>query len=95
MTMIGWNHFEHIPKQVISDRRFWWSFLQRNFDSVLNILVELSKDLHCIVCGNLSTNFTSKGSLASHIRYHRTESLNYYLDNVIQKTPDELEELIE
>ena len=95
MSLIGWNHFERFPKKVVADHKFWWSFLQRNFDSVLNILVGISNNLHCIVCADLSRNYSSKGSLASHIRSHRVETVNYYLDNVIQIEPEDLESMLE
>ena len=67
----------------------------RNYDKTIKILVALSKDLHCLLCGNLSLNFNFKSSLAEHYRtYHKKRTVDFFLNDVATKTPEELEEML-
>lgn len=70
--------------------------IYRNFDRVIKIIVELSKDNRCIICGILSLNYKSKASLANHlIFFHRKRTMEYIRDKVMTLTLNEYRKLID
>jgi len=88
----GWTHFGKNPRIVEADKLQWWFFLNRNFDQIISIIIAVSNELKCIICGKKeSPEFKNFAGLGIHLRYHRTKTLNWWLDNIIQKSPQELE----
>jgi|APSaa5957512535_1039671.scaffolds.fasta_scaffold03375_5 hypothetical protein len=94
--MKRWNHFSINPYQENADCNQWMMFIFRNFPTAIEILIAISKNFKCVVCGNLSLNYTAKSSLNNHLNHvHKRQTALYFLDNVATKTPDELGDLLE
>ena len=92
----GWTIFSPIIKKEIADDIFWKNYIKRNIGKGVAILVTISKDLRCVVCGELSLNYTTKASLARHVQFgHFWRTVEYILENIISIKPDELEEMME
>ena len=80
---------------VNTEKDHWLKHISRNWDKVVRILVALSINLRCLICADLSLNYTAKSSLANHYRtVHRRRTKEFFLYNVATKDPDELEELL-
>ena len=96
MTLhILWNHFAKFPYQESADFKDWRMLVFRNFDRVIRIIIEISNDLKCVICKDLSLNYTAKSSLAEHYRtYHKKRTVDFFLNDVATKTPEELEEML-
>ena len=93
--MKGWNHHHYIPRQVDTTKQFWWSESNRNFDHIVSTILSLCKEMRCIVCGDKeSPNFKSFAGLAIHLKYHRPKTIEWWLNNIITKSPKELQEYI-
>ena len=90
----GWNHFSTTPQIVCADKVFWNKFLYKNLDRIIRILANITKDTQCIVCGEYSMNFTSRSSLAIHVKNHPRNTINHWLKNFIFKSPEELENIL-
>jgi len=88
---IGFNHFQKNPGIIIADEIFWIRSLYRNIDKIIRILSIIPKETRCLVCADLSLNFTTRSSLASHLRNHARATIRFWLDNFISKSPEELE----
>ena len=92
----GYTIFSSIIKKEIADKIFWQYYIKKNIGKGIAILVSISKDLHCVVCGELSLNYTTKASLAKHVQFaHFWNTVDYILENIISKKPDELEEMMD
>ncbi|MBL7002001.1 MAG: hypothetical protein ISR80_04515 [Nitrosopumilus sp.] len=92
----GYTIFSSIIKKETADEKFWRYYIRRNILKAVTILISISDDLGCMICGELSLNYNSKASLAHHIRFghfHQTE--DYILENIVTKEPDELEEMMD
>lgn len=90
--MKRWNHFTKFPYEEDTLVNNWRMLVYRNFDKTIRILIELSENLECVICQDLSLNYTTKPSLANHYLYvHKRKTTDYFLDYVATKTPDELE----
>jgi len=90
----GWNHIALHPRLIDTEKTFWWNNSERHIDQVITIVLSLCKELKCIVCGNKeSLNFKSFASLTIHLRYHRARTIQWWLDNIITKSPKELNEM--
>jgi hypothetical protein len=94
MNIKGYAHFTKSPEIVTADKLFWLGFLYRNLDKVVTIITNIPKDLVCIVCGTESLHYTSRSTLAKHIRHHSRSTCDYWLDNYINKSPEELESIL-
>ncbi len=90
----GHAHFTNTPEIVTADKLFWLGFLYRNLDKVVAILVEITDDFSCKVCGDLSLNYTSKSSLANHMRHHARATIEFWLKYFINISPEDLESMI-
>lgn len=91
----GYTHPLNSEK-ITADKSQWMIFLFRNFDKVIRIIIELSNNLKCVVCQDLSLNYTAKSSLARHYRvYHRKSTAEYFIKHVVPLSPDELTERFE
>lgn len=90
----GWNHFSPTPKIEEADRPFWDNFLKHNLDRITTVLANIPNDLICIVCGNESLQYANRSRLANHIRNHAIRTCNYWFDNIISKSPEELESIL-
>ena len=77
--------FEQIAKHIY-----------RNFPRAIKILVKIANENKCVICENLSLNYKSKASLGNHLNFiHRKRTMEYFRDNVMTLTLDELEEKID
>lgn len=93
--MKRWNLFAKFPYEEDADLNNWLMLVFRNFDKTIRLIIELSKNLKCVVCKDLSLNYTAKSSLAEHYRtYHKRKTAEYFLENIATKNPDELESLL-
>jgi len=92
--IVGWIQWGTNPKIVSADPKFWIRFLYRNLDRISIYLVKIPKTTSCIVCGIYSLNFTSRSSVLVHIKNHAKATVNYWLDNMISKSPEELESIL-
>ena len=90
----GWNVLQKFPEVISADEVFWVRFLFRNLNKITKILTIIPKETKCIVCENLSLNFTSRSSLANHIKNHGRETVYFWLNNFVSKSPDELESML-
>jgi len=86
------NIYAEFPYQEDATLEQWRFLIYRNYDKTIKILVALSKDLHCLLCGNLSKNYNFESSLAEHYRFgHQKRPLaDYTIENILNKTSDEL-----
>jgi len=94
----GHDHLTNHSEKINADYQFWTRHVSRNFDVALKIVIQATVDdqLTCIVCKDLSLNFHSQSSLASHYRYtHKPQIIEFYLKHLIGKTPDQLRQIIE
>ena len=74
---------------------FCKGYVRKNILKGINILVILSDDLHCLVCGNISRNYKSEGSLAYHLQFdHFYQTIDYILNKIVTLEPDKLQEKI-
>ena len=89
-----WNHFDKFPYQEDATIEEWQWLIFRNYDKTIKILVALSKNLKCLLCGDCSLNYTTKGSLARHYRweYNKFMIANWFIEHVLSKSPDEMDE---
>jgi hypothetical protein len=94
MNIKGYTHFKKSPRFLKTDKNFWLGFLLSNLDKIVTIYVNVTDDFKCIVCKDESLNYTSKSSLARHIRHHARDSVEFWLKYFISKTPEELESMI-
>ena len=93
--MLGWNHHIIHPRQVDTTKEFWQGLSNRHFDHVVSVIIALCKEMKCVVCGyKESPNFKSFAGLAIHLRFHRAKTIEWWLDNIITKTPKELQEFV-
>jgi len=91
-TLIRWNLFAQNPYMENASIVQWMVLIFRNFDRVIRIMVELSKDLKCLICKDLSLNYKARSSLADHYwNVHKRRTAEYFLDNVATIDPEELE----
>ena len=90
----GWNHFSRVPGIVDADRIFWNRYLYRNLEKIVRILVILTDESSCIVCGKYSMNYSNRSNLAFHIQDHSKKTINYWLNIVTCKSPDDLESIL-
>jgi len=90
------NIFAKTPYYEDATIEQWRFLIYRNFDKTIKILVGLSKDLNCLLCGDLSKNYNFESKLAGHYRYgHNKKPIaNYTIENVLNKSPDELGDLL-
>ena len=73
----------------------WDKYIGKNILKGIEILVNLSDNFECIVCP-YSQNYTTKGSLAYHLRFkHYKNTVEYIRKNIITKTSDELGDLLD
>lgn len=89
----GWDHFRKPPKPVEAWKNQWRDILKLHFYEMTKILIDISKDTECIVCGEYSSNHTTKGRLMEHIKDHGDDAIEYWITHIIQKSPKELEAL--
>ena len=94
MMLTGYAHFSNMSDLVDADHTHWIRYLYRNMEAIIRIMVSISENLHCMVCDDLSLNYTTKASLANHYREHRKQTVQHFLDNYTTKTPEELHEII-
>ncbi|MBL7002370.1 MAG: hypothetical protein ISR80_06420 [Nitrosopumilus sp.] len=90
----GYLHFKTSPRFLKTDRNFWLGFLLANLDNIVAVFVNITDEFKCVVCGDISLNYTSKSSLARHIRYHSRSTIDFWLNYFITKSPEELESMI-
>lgn len=91
----GHDHFIIIPRIVIADKMFWVHYGYRKIDEVASIILSLCKEMMCIVCGDKeSPTFKSYAGLINHLKYHRAKTIQYWIDNIITKSPKELQEMV-
>ena len=93
----GYDHLTGYSRKRDADHKHWVSYVYRNFDAALKIIMQtLSNDkLTCVVCEDLSLNFHNKSNLANHYRYsHKRQVVDYYIKHFIEKTPDELKQMM-
>ncbi len=90
----GYAHFTNIPEMVTADKLFFLGYGFRNLDKIVTIFVNVTDEFKCVVCGDESLNYTSKSSLAKHIRYHARATVEFWLKHFISKTPEELESIL-
>ncbi len=66
-----------------------------NFDKVIRILTALAKDNKCMICKELSLNYTSSASLANHLQWvHKKRTMEFVRDNIMTKSPSEIEDML-
>ena len=89
--MKKYNWFAKHPYQEDADEVYWMKYIYRNYEKVVRILVEHSKNLHCLICADLSLNFKAP-SLANHYyTTHKPATAKYFLNNIMAKSPEEPE----
>lgn len=94
----GYDHLTYYDKRVDADHNFWMKHVYRNFDVALNIIILIlhHTKLFCVICEDHSLNFHTQGSLASHYRYtHKRQVAEYYINHFVEKTPEELNQMLE
>ncbi len=91
------NIYAKFPYQEDATIEQWRFLIYRNYDKTIKILVGLSKDLHCLLCSDLSKDYDSKPRLAGHYRFgHNKKPIaNYTIENILNKDPDELGDLLQ
>jgi hypothetical protein len=87
----GWDHFRESPKIEDTDRKAWHNDLRSKLDKVAKKLASISKDKKCVVCQGYSQQFETLADLVNHIKWHRDDAINYWIDNMIRISPEELE----
>ncbi len=93
--MKRWNHFTTFPYEENTSINNWRRLVYKNFEQTIRILIEMSTNLECVICKDLTLNYTIKQSLANHyLHTHKQKTADYFLDNVSTKTPDVLENLL-
>ncbi len=90
----SWNHFSTPPVIVNAEKNFWKKHLSRNLDKVVRILVNISDNTKCVVCGDYSLYFKTCSGLTSHIKNHKNSTIEYCLENIISKSPDDLDAMM-
>ena len=91
----GYNHFGDLEK-ITAEKNQWMIFSFRNFSNVIELLIELSNNLKCVICKDLSLNYIKKSSLAEHYRtYHKRKTAEYFIKTIVPLTPDQLKEKFE
>lgn len=95
MMLTGYDHFDNHLEPITADVEHWRKCAYRNFDTVLKIIISTKNNDNnkCVICGDLSMRWKNKSSLAGHYRFsHRSQIVEYYLENIIQLSPEELQE---
>ena len=90
MSITGYAHFASNPRIVTADRVFWESYCRRNISEITKLIVETSKELKCVCCGDYTLNYKTKGSLFHHYKFHLEQTIQYYLERLILKPLCEL-----
>jgi hypothetical protein len=94
--MKRYNIFSSRVEQVDCDFKQIAIHIFRNFDKAIRILTEMAVDHRCIICDDLSLNFTSKASLADHLwNRHKKRTMEFVRDNIMILPPDALQRLIQ
>ena len=89
--------FKGYSEEITADISQWRKCLHRHIEEVVRVVISIKNknDNKCIICKELSRNWTTQSSLANHYRWeHRTPIVEYYLENFIQLTPAQLQELM-
>lgn len=86
-----WDHFRKIPKKIPAERKQWKDDLRPKLDKIARILASISKDGKCVICQGYAEQFKSLPYLADHIKGHKDEAIDYWIDHIITLSPDELE----
>jgi hypothetical protein len=69
---------------IMAERHIWQiNIHQKYFKNVVDSLTELFIDLFCDVC---SKNHHTKSGLITCLRLHRQDTVNYYLDNIVESS---------
>ena len=92
--IIGYNIFGKFPSVVKADEVFWTRYLFRNLERLTKILAVIPKEAKCLVCGDFSLNFTNRSSLKSHLRNHGRATIQFWINNFISKSPEELNSIL-
>lgn len=96
MSFEGFTNLSTEIRKEVAEIKFWRWYIKNNFTKGIKILIILSEDLKCLVCGELSLNFTSKASLARHYRFtHFHDTINYILNNILTQDPKKLQERLD
>jgi len=83
-------------EKITAEKNQWMMFSFRIFDKVIRITIELSENLKCVICQDLSLNYTAKSSLAEHYRTnHKRKTAEYFIKTIVPLTPDQLKEKFE
>ena len=90
----GWNHFSNTPQIVCADKVFWNKFLYTNLGRIIRILTNITNGTQCVVCGEYSMNFTSRSTLAIHVKNHPRSTIDYWFKNFVFRSPEELENIL-
>lgn len=87
----GWDHFRKIPKIISAERKQWKVNLRPKLDKIARNLASISKDGECVICQKYAEQFKSLPYLVEHIKGHNDETVDYWIDNIIKMSPEELE----
>ncbi len=94
MSLTGYAHFSDMKNLITADHANWIRYLYDNIEGIIRIMTTTSENLHCMICEDLSLNYTTKGSLAHHYRTHRKQTIQYFLNNYLSISPEELSKII-
>lgn len=82
--------FDNSLRIESAERKQWFSYLTTKYDKVIEELVYSVDELDCMICGRLSLNYTSQGSLANHLRFHeRKNVIDFYIDHMLKREAEE------
>jgi len=82
-------------KKETAPYRFCKEYVKKNILNGIKILVILSDDLHCPICGIISRNYKSKGSLAYHLQFdHFDLTVDHIINKILTMEPNKLQENI-
>ena len=92
--MIVFRLFSKVTDEVDATFKQIEIYINRNFNKVIKLLIAIYGQ-HCVVCDFISPNFRMYSGVADHYySRHRKDTGDFFRDNVMIHSPEELEELM-
>ena len=86
-SVVGYAKFLDNPRWINAPKIFWENYAMHHISQIIRQIIDTSNSLKCLCCGEEYTlNYTTKATLFLHYKSHRQETIQYYLDNLLNNS---------
>lgn len=87
--------FSSVPDRVDATFKQIEIYINRNFNKVIKLLIVIY-GRHCVICDYASSTFRKDSDVTDHYySRHRKDTIGFVRDNILIKTPEEIQEMID